>query len=171
MQHLTHSVADIVGRPGQYRDLSIWAPLPGVGNALARLGRNPAEASLRLESVVEGILATGYVRSDGVFECARCLDEVEGRVSAEICELFVTAEHVAAREDAYPLSGVELDLEPMLRDALALALPLRPLCRADCPGLCAQCGRRLDGSACDCAQEDMDPRWAALSALRDRLDD
>jgi uncharacterized protein len=57
----------------------------------------------------------------------------------------------------------------MLRDAVTLALPLRPLCREDCKGLCARCGNDLNAGPCDCGGDDIDPRWEALAALRERL--
>ena len=69
-------------------------------------------------------------------------------------------------EDGYSLDGDLLDLEPVLRDALVLALPLAPRCQEDCPGLCVECGVRLaqagpghhHGPA-------LDPRWAALRQI------
>ena len=56
--------------------------------------------------------------------------------------------------------------EPMLRDALTLALPLNPVCKEDCKGLCAHCGNEMTSETCDCTQETTDPRWAELDVLR-----
>ena len=64
------------------------------------------------------------------------------------------------------LNGDLLDLEPALRDAVVLALPLQPLCREDCAGLCSECGVRLDSDPGHGHEVD-DPRWAALKALKD----
>jgi len=58
-----------------------------------------------------------------------------------------------------------VDLEPLLRDAVVLALPFQPLCQDDCPGLCAECGARLADDPDHTHGEPVDPRWAALSAL------
>ncbi|MGH2730855.1 MAG: YceD family protein, partial [Actinomycetota bacterium] len=55
-------------------------------------------------------------------------------------------------------------------DALTLALPLNPVCRASCKGLCAHCGADLNRGPCNCAAEETDPRWAPLAALRERLE-
>ena len=63
------------------------------------------------------------------------------------------------------LVGDKLDLEPAFRDAVVLALPLSPLCREDCPGLCAQCGVRLADAGPSHVHEDVDPRWDALRGL------
>jgi uncharacterized metal-binding protein YceD (DUF177 family) len=58
-----------------------------------------------------------------------------------------------------------IDLEPLLRDAVVLALPLAPVCRDDCPGLCPDCGARLADVEPDHGHEQVDPRWAALRAI------
>lgn len=170
MQDLRISVAEILGQPGTYRDFSVERPLDGVGNALAKLTEKPVRAELRAESVVEGILITGPIRTAARFECARCLAPVVDDMDVDVVELFVAPGHEAPpEEEAYRVEGLEIDLEPMLRDALTLALPLKPVCRQDCKGLCGQCGKNLNEGPCDCAEEEIDPRWAALSELRDRL--
>jgi uncharacterized protein len=170
VQELRVSVAEILGYPGEYRDIRLDRPISGVRTALARVTEGPVHAELRAESVVEGILMTGTVRAGTVLSCARCLDEFPSQVGLELCELFAGPGHESSVEDeAYRVEGKEVDLEPMLRDALTLAMPLHPLCREDCPGLCARCGRRLDVGTCDCFQEETDPRWAELDALREKL--
>lgn len=165
------SVAEILGRPGEYRDVRVASELEGVSTALARLDPPEIRGDLRAESVVEGILVTGRVEAETALECSRCLKEVSGRAEVEICEMFVTPSHAQPDDDAYLVSGTELDLEPMLRDAVTLALPLNPLCEEACAGLCPTCGKRRDQGPCDCREEETDPRWAALSALRERLED
>lgn len=171
MQGLTYSVVDILGRPGEYRDFRIRAPLPGAGTALAHLAASPVEAGLRAESVVEGVLITGDARADVTFECSRCLTEFPSEVAVDLCELFAGPGHEPGPdEDAYEVRGTEVDLEPMLRDALVLALPLNPVCSLDCKGYCAGCGQNLNEGECTCASDDVDPRWAGLEALRTKLD-
>lgn len=170
MQDLTVSVAEILGRPGHFRDTELHEPLLGVRNALARLTEAPVVGRLRAESVVEGILITGRVTGSATLECARCLREFEGPVELQLCELFATPEHRHAEDDAYDVTGTDVRLEPMLRDALALALPLNPVCDPDCKGLCAVCGRDLNYGTCECRIEEADPRWAPLAALRQKLE-
>lgn len=170
MQGYKLSVAEILGQPGHYRDISVDEPLPEVGNALAHVTDAPLAGALRAEAVVEGILVTGSVTAEIEAECARCLKPVSDAISVELCELFVAPGHeVPDEEDAYEVEGLDIDLESMLRDAIALALPLRPVCRDDCKGLCGRCGKELDEGPCSCGEEEMDPRWAALSELRDKL--
>ena len=171
MSGLTVSVAEILGRPGSYRDLDLDRPLDGVATALARLDPPQVHASLRAEAVMEGILITGPVRGRGVFTCARCLKEFPGDIEVDTTELFTTPERQRETDDdeSYPITGTDIDLEPMLRDVIGLSLPLNPHCAEDCTGTCASCGRALVGGACDCTQEERDPRWAGLEALKDKL--
>jgi len=72
-------------------------------------------------------------------------------------------------EELHYLDGDLLDLEPALRDAVVLALPMSPLCREDCPGLCVECGVRLADAGPDHGHEDApDPRWAGLKQFNDQ---
>jgi uncharacterized protein len=164
------SVSEILGRPGEYRDLIIDTPVTGVATALSHLDQDPVHGELRLESVVEGVLVTGAVKAPVVLECARCLERFDSILSVEVCELYVGPGHNGpVEDDAYFVAGTDIDLEPMLRDALVLELPLNPLCRADCKGYCPHCGADLNVGACDCKQEELDPRWAELAVLKEEL--
>ncbi len=80
-------------------------------------------------------------------------------------ELFAYTPGDDPDEDQPLLEGDLLDLEPALRDAVVLALPLTPLCDEDCAGLCAECGERLDDLPPDHAHGATDPRWSALQDL------
>jgi uncharacterized protein len=166
----TVSVAELLGKPGEYRDITVTEPMEGVAGALGRLADDRVDARLRLESVMEGILVTGRAEASTALRCARCLTSFSHRLEVELCELYaVSGGRNPERDDVYAIAGSELNLEPMLRDALALALPLNPICRADCRGICAGCGTELNFASCTCAEESIDPRWAALESLRERL--
>ncbi|MBA3430426.1 MAG: DUF177 domain-containing protein [Actinobacteria bacterium] len=172
MPELIISVAEIVGRPGESREMHLSAVLEGVGTALASLDRSPVEASLRADSVVEGVLVTGSVEGHMTLECARCLTSFAASVSVQVCDLFTDPDSEdVAEEIAYPIRDRAIDLEPMLRDALTLTLPLKPLCTEACKGLCAHCGRDLNAGLCTCGEDAPDPRWAALGGLRNRLEE
>jgi uncharacterized protein len=122
---------------------------------------------LRLESVVEGVLATGRVSGSLVAECVRCLDPIEAEVDADFQELFYyDLEDLSQEELEEAVSVVEelVDVEALVRDAVVLELPLQPLCEPDCPGLCSECGASLAEDP-EHAHESVDPRWAALSGL------
>jgi len=171
VQNLRKSVAEISGRPGGYQDLRVKTSLTGVFVGLSEITDAPVRATLRGESVMDGILVTGRLGASASSQCARCLRDVASNVELDICELFAASGHEPPGDhDPYRVDGLEIDLEPMLRDALGLALPLRALCRQDCPGLCARCGQDLADASCDCARDEPDPRWAALDGLREKLE-
>ncbi|HEX2063609.1 MAG TPA: DUF177 domain-containing protein [Acidimicrobiales bacterium] len=117
-----------------------------------------------LESVPKAVIARGSVSAPWSGECRRCLREASGALQAEVVEVF---EEDPDPEETYPLEPDRLDLEPLARDAVLLELPLAPLCRADCRGLCPMCGADLNQAGCQCQVAGTDPRWAALNALRD----
>ena len=116
-----------------------------------------------LESVLGGVMVTGTVGADWEADCGRCLEPARGRLAVAVRELFTEG---AEEEGSYRLSGEWLDLEPLAHDACILELPLAPLCRPDCLGLCPGCGVNRNTETCDCT-EGSDPRWAGLSVLRD----
>jgi uncharacterized protein len=130
-------------------------------------GRVAVDATLT--AVHGGLEVSGTVRAAWTGECRRCLRPVGGDLAAEVRELYrPRAEGEPEDEDTYALGVDHLDLAPLARDAVLLTLPLAPLCRADCPGLCPTCGADLAEGDCGCAGAAVDPRWAALDILRER---
>ena len=153
-------------RPGSARTETRTVPAPAdLHTGMAGI---PEGSDLRLdvtlESVTEGVLATVTAVAPVTGECARCLEPVAQMIEVRCQELFSYEQGAGdADEDGYALDGDLLDLEPVLRDALVLALPLAPLCRPDCPGLCAECGALLARAGSEHGHESaIDPRWAGL---------
>ncbi|MHB1739176.1 MAG: YceD family protein [Actinomycetes bacterium] len=128
----------------------------------------PVELRVRLESVVEGVLVTGVVRAPAVGECGRCLEPVHELLEADVAELYVEADRQVDEEEDEVVErffGDLLDLESVVRDCLVLALPRRPLCQPECPGLCPRCGERLQLGQPAHEHASSDRRWAVLEAL------
>ena len=121
-------------------------------------------ADLVLEAVHGGVLASGTVSVPWMAECGRCLEMARGTVFAEVRELF--EEGGGEQDMTYPLGEESVDLEPMVREQCLLGLPLRPLCKPDCRGLCSHCGANLNEGPCGCPPE-RDERWAALDVFRE----
>jgi uncharacterized protein len=121
---------------------------------------------VRLESVVEGVLVSGTASAMVTGECARCLDLVTDRLEVELTELFAYPD--TATDDTTDPDEVSrvvddlVDLEPVVRDAVLLALPQAPLCQEGCLGLCPECGGKRAELGADHRHETIDPRWAAL---------
>jgi uncharacterized protein len=162
-------------RPGSMRKEHLVVPAPedlGVEMVSVPKGAD-IELDLRLEAVMEGVLVSGTVRVPLQGECARCLEPISESVEVEFQELFVypdTRSGGHAEDDERRLEGDLFDLEPVLRDTVVLDLPLSPLCREDCPGLCPECGVRLADAGPDHHHDAVDPRWAALRGLIDHDD-
>ncbi len=167
-------VRSLIGKPGSYQRLSLNEVAgPGVRTEIVSVPEDrPVNVEVMLESVREGILVSGAASTVGDAVCSRCLDPVEVDLRAEIQELYAwtlaEAEVDDLGEPGPHLEGELLDLRPAVRDDLILDMPIAPLCSADCPGLCAQCGARLADEPGH-AHETSDPRWAGLSALKDDL--
>ena len=165
--------------PGEFRDERRTARAPdGLGSGLVLV---PAGADvaldLRFEAVSEGVLVTGSAVAPLSGECARCLDPLTTETEVSFQELYRylpdPGEDEADGEEHF-LDGDLLDLEPAFRDAVVLALPLSPLCSADCPGLCAECGAKLADVGPGHGHGDkVDPRWGLLAQLEinDRVED
>ena len=163
-------------RPGSQREVELSVPAPTeLGIEVLRVPEgSPVELDLRLEAVMEGVLLTGTATAALEGECVRCLEPIEDEILARLQELYVYPEqHDKAAEhhdrdlddETSQLEDDLLDLEPLLRDAVVLALPFQPLCREDCPGLCTECGARLADDPDHAHEAPIDPRWAGLDQL------
>lgn len=166
---VTVDVRDLVGEPGTSRTIEVAEPVSGLRTELAHVPDDqPVAAHLLAESLVEGVLVSGTLSGVQVVRCARCLASSSQPFSIEVQEPF--APGVSDPDEEYPIVDGFLDLEPMIRDAVVLAMPLAPLCRPDCLGLCSRCGEDRNLDECTCPPE-VDSRWAALSAIRIDMDD
>jgi uncharacterized protein len=101
--------------------------------------------------------------------CYRCLGDAALELPISASEYHATSPGGAEELRTPYLVDDRLDLSAWARDALALELPDKILCRADCAGLCPVCGRDLNAEPHDHGEPEPDPRWSALAELRDRL--
>lgn len=163
-------VADLIDSPGASRRVDLDLSVPSDFDVPLVRVREPLNLTGVLESVVDGLLVRGTLAADVEVSCARCLEPVTDRVEADVTELYsdpatLGPEDRAALDDGYEITDAHIDLDPLLRDALAPALPAKPLCRDDCAGLCVQCGANRNDTTCDCVDDTSDPRWSALEGL------
>ncbi|MER5972030.1 YceD family protein [Streptomyces sp. NPDC002055] len=168
-------------RPGALQRLSrsVDAPASLGIEVIGVPGDATVELDIRLESVMEGVLVTGTAGAPLTGECVRCLEPLERELRTDFQEMFsypdaddrnreTESGDDAEDEDMLFLEDGLFDLEPVLRDAVVLALPLQPVCREDCPGLCPECGARLADDP-DHHHDAVDTRWAALQGLAETI--
>jgi uncharacterized protein len=138
-------------------------------------------------SEAENVHASGHMRGKIVVACGRCLGPAEIAIDEPVqatymlaaaleaaaaeaaaavgAEVEEGAELAAEDLDVYAYDGESVDLEPLLKEQLILAVPYASLCREDCKGLCPQCGVDRNVEACTC-EKPLDPRFAALKGLK-----
>lgn len=154
-------------------DLVQTAPLRASGRAeLIRENRGG-------KNIVEDIRLVGSVATEIENPCARCLEAVHNTISEQF-DLLYRPLGVDAKGDEVAISEAETEigyyqgegllLEDVLKEQVLLALPVKQVCRANCKGLCPQCGKNLNVESCDCVTTMADPRWSALEDIRKKLE-
>jgi uncharacterized protein len=132
------------------------------GRSVVPLGAE-AECDITLRPFDGGIAAVGTVSAPWEGICRRCTVPVTGELQIEVSERF--ADGPVSEDELYPIVDGAIDLGPLVRDAIVLDLPMAPLCRVDCLGLCPHCGADRNEGECGCVVP-RDPRWANLDVLR-----
>lgn len=176
----THELPRRVGEMKEYQ-LDLVLPEPVGVPLIAVQEGDVVEVDARLEAVTEGILLSADIYAVATGECIRCLDPVELTVERNIQELYLYEGDGAKKkvhhkksapvsdeleeEDLLYLDGVIMDLEPPIRDAIVLNLPVNPLCDPDCLGLCPECGQKWAILPEDHRHDVIDARWAGLAGL------
>jgi uncharacterized protein len=175
---LSYNVADLLrSAPGTSQRIDIALTGLDIADDVELAG--PVQGEVRLSRSGRSILVRGHLDATLAERCSRCLRPAPAPVSVDIDEealpsidldsgaaLDTSEEPEALRLDDHH----ELDLEPVLREAISLAEPIAPLCRPDCPGLCETCGADLVSDPGHAHEEDdIDPRLASLAGIRDRL--
>jgi uncharacterized protein len=135
----------------------------------------PAPAAVRIQYYRAGqeLFFNGHIEGSVVGHCARCIEEYEFVLEKDFALVLVPQPDVPAAaelsQDDLDLSfyrGAEVDLSPLVREQIILALPTRPLCQEGCKGLCVHCGANLNTRTCQCSGSTGDPRLAVLRTLK-----
>jgi uncharacterized protein len=164
--------------PGAGAQVDVPVPLPDMILGAQAYAPEPPEALARVDVGSSGSGMGLRLRFATSLRgpCQRCLEASAVDIAVDAREFQasgrVDADEIDDDLDCEYLSGpmrMELDVAAWARDAMAEAMPMSILCRDDCAGLCARCGTDLNAGACDCADDEVDPRWAALGELRERL--
>lgn len=115
----------------------------------------------------QGLVARVALSGRTHAECARCLDPFELPIATEFTELYAFDERSMTESQLLLPASHQVDLAPLAREYLMLDMPITPLCRPGCRGLCTQCGANRNREDCGHEQHPSDPR---LSTLKDLLD-
>ena len=171
---LEENVAGLLAEgPGTFRDIDVADLRIDLGPDIEQ--GMPIAGTIRLARTDRGLYVTGRLCTTLRESCVRCLAPVEVPIDIVLDEealptidlhsgapLDLTADPEVVRLTDHH----ELDLEPLLRDAISLAEPIAPLCRPDCPGLCPICGGELATGHHDHGEGPIDPRLEALRSFR-----
>lgn len=163
-------VSDLIDSPGATREVGLDVPVPaGLEVPLTDLGDELTVDGV-LESLVDGVLLRGTIGLTATAQCALCLDPLpEAAHGIDVAELFTDPSASEDPEDievGYAIRpDATIDIDTLLRDAIAADLPRSPRCRPDCAGLCPSCGINRNTATCGCADEVVDDRWAKLAEL------
>ncbi|MBI4010843.1 MAG: DUF177 domain-containing protein [Candidatus Rokubacteria bacterium] len=153
--------------------LEIESPV-GLGVVFPEAGWTLDAVGLHIERRGGDVVVTGSFRATARLQCSRCLEPLVTQVDPPVDVHLVPVPSVRHEEvelgpddlelDFY--QGDTLDVAGLLRSETDLALPMKPLCRVDCRGLCPVCGANRNVTACACEVRTVDPRLAPLEALR-----
>lgn len=135
----------------------------------------PAEVKGNVKQTGNEVFVSGHVETRAQLECDRCLKPVELPVSADFALEYITgadyesSSAAALSEEEMAVSvfdGDSIDVDEIVKEQILLAVPARTLCREDCKGICPECGTDLNTGQCNCAADEVDPRWAALKSFK-----
>jgi uncharacterized protein len=129
---------------------------------------NGLTGTVRATRTPQGILLQGEFKALICLECVRCLTDFQQSLMFNFTELYAFSQrYVTDSGLIMPETGI-IDLTPVLREYILLEIPISPLCRPDCKGLCPICGNNLNESTCYHEDESRDPRFASLKSLLDK---
>jgi uncharacterized protein len=155
---------------GSVRDYEVSETIDVTGDGNGSL----VQGKVSLMRTDRGILVKGVLNAEVGLTCSRCLSLFNCPLTLNIEEEFfptidvVSGVSIPVPEEPGCFTIDErhvLDLNEVMRQCALLAIPMKPLCREDCAGLCPDCGHNLNLGACNCPPQGADPRWSELSKL------
>lgn len=131
---------------------------------------SPVTVSLDITRNGDEIYITGRAVVSALLQCGRCLEQYSSRLESPVEVMVIVGDQAVDQEDDHlarlPAGAKYVDLTDEVRGELLVRLPLKPLCRKDCRGLCPRCGTNLNLEKCSCHVERSDPRWDALKDFK-----
>ncbi|GBD99872.1 hypothetical protein BMS3Abin07_01918 [bacterium BMS3Abin07] len=137
----------------------------------------PVEAHLKLYRDGASVIITGYIDTETVLECSRCLETFNNGLRADVNIMYLPSKESGLMDERHKLSNEELntgfysegliDVSDLVSEQVSLNIPIKPLCSVECKGLCRMCGTDLNSEKCDCDEELTDRRWLKLKKIID----
>lgn len=162
LRPLRVNALELLRQPGSVREIEATLDA-GELDLVHPLVQGDVDVRYRLESLNDGIVVSGTASVPWSGECRRCLRPLAGVEVVPVEELY---QRELTDPDAFEIENNQLDLAPMTRESVMLALDDERLCGADCRGLCPVCGVDRGQTECDCDTSVRDERWAVLDELR-----
>ena len=166
------NTSELPRRAGEMREYKLDINLEDpIGIDVIEVPAGKLALDLRIESVDEGVLASGKFETIAKGECIRCLDSIALPISKSFQELYAYKSERDAKnesedqDDELLMDGDFIDLENPIRDAIVLSLPINPVCDESCEGLCPECGEKWRELPEDHSHDQIDARWSALKGL------
>jgi uncharacterized protein len=126
------------------------------------------EGTVRVTRTPQGLLLQLGIQAQVDLECVRCLTPFPYILHTNFTELYAFSRRFITESGLLVPEDGHIDLTPVLREYLFLELPISPLCRPDCKGLCPICGENLNETTCHHGDDTIDPRLAVLKTLLDQ---
>jgi len=165
------NVSQLLKEPiGSLRNYKVGEPVDVAGDGTGHL----VQGEVRLMRTDRSILVEGTVHTEVEVACSRCLSPFSCALTFHIEEeYFPTVDVVSGASLTVPdepgCFTIDeqhiLDLSEAVRQCALIAIPMKPLCREDCAGLCSRCGRNFNQERCDCPSQPVDPRWLELTKV------
>ncbi|MEA4925578.1 MAG: DUF177 domain-containing protein [Syntrophomonadaceae bacterium] len=150
---------------------SFFLKVRGNDDLLTEMGgkfKDPVEVEVEIENTGSLFACRGEVRTLLQLPCARCLQDFTYPVEQEFQAVIVSDPSPDGFDDEVfiCLEGDSVDINPLVEEAIFMAVPLCPLCQEECRGLCPGCGQNKNTGTCSCKEDNIDPRWEKLKNLR-----
>jgi uncharacterized protein len=126
---------------------------------VAKIGRTP-----------QGLIVQGNFSGDTMLQCVRCLTEYQQHLEWEFTELYAFKQENVTESELLVPEDAHIDLQPLVREFALLEIPLKPLCREECLGLCIECGQNLNEKDCG-HREEIESPFSALKDLLEKSED
>ena len=147
---------------GYSRDFELVLPQVQLG---ADLQLSDLAGIIRVSRTHQGLLVQLKTKAHTPAECVRCLTDFPLELETDFSELYAFNKRSITDSGLILPEDGKIDLEPLLREYMLLEVPISPLCRPNCKGLCSECGQNLNEAACDHSAGNIDPRLEILKTL------